>query len=149
MNANARRSASRDTNLRRLVAELQIQPLCRDDITTLFDCSATNARNYINAMGSLVKCIKNRRNLQHVYEITGNQKRIDAFLAKLQQPVEPKAPKPPKPEAPVLAPDPARHIHLLADDAPFRVRVFRTMPVHAELHRVFWAGRVAEVVQCG
>jgi hypothetical protein len=139
MNANARRSASRDTNLRRLVAELQIQPLCRDDITTLFDCSATNARNYINMLGSLVKCIKNRRNLQHVYEITGNQKRIDAFLAKLQQPVEPKAPKI-APAAKVLGPN--RHVHILADDTRFCVRLLRKMPVHAELHRVFWTGRV-------
>lgn len=138
--ANARRSASRDANLRRLVAELQTQPLNRDDIQSLFDCSATQVRNYIGAMGDLIKQISRGGRAQHTYQITGNQKRIAAFLATLAEPVEPKAPKAKRAEP---LPDPSRHFHLLADDTPFRIKVYRGAPVHPPVHAAFWARRAA------
>lgn len=130
-----RASASRDANLRRLVAELQIQPLCRDDIQSMFNCSATHVRNYIAILGGLIKTIDRRRNLQHVYEITSDQRRIDAFLAKLPQPEEP---KPPKEKRAAALPDPTRHIHIMDDDAPFRVPMCHVRPQHPAIHAAFW-----------
>lgn len=131
----ARRSTSRDTNLRRLVAELQIQPLCRDDIRDLFNCSGSHVRNYINLMGDLVKPIIQGGRTQHTYQLTGNERRVAAFLAKLSQPVEPAPPK----KAPAKVSAPTRHVHILADDTRFCVRLLRKAPEHTELHQAFWA----------
>lgn len=134
----------RHENLRCLVAEFQSAEMSQAEICAIFNCSRSGARVYLACLGDLIEERFHGLCKPRTYVLTADQSRVDAFLASLGE-VKPRLSRGRKPRSIIesLRRDPTRHIHIMADDAPFRVPVCNARPVHDGLHSAFWAGRAA------
>lgn len=133
--SNYAQVTSRNENLRTLIAALRHGELTQDEIADLFKCSRSGVRAYLKCLGSLVEAITHGSILApRTYRLTTDQAAIDAFLASLV--VVRKAPLRIRDRRQPV--DPTRHIHIMDDDAPFRVPVCHVMPQHPAIHAVFW-----------
>lgn len=135
---------ARNDNLRTLIAELRHYELTQEEIADLFKCSRSGVRVYLKCLGALVETINQGSIiLPRTYRLTSDQAAIDAFLASIEE-TKPRQSKGSKPRSRVdaLRRDPTRHVHIMADDAPFRVPVCHVRPQHPAIHLAFW-GAVA------
>lgn len=124
----------RHDSLRALIAELQKGEMTQGEIALVLKCSRSGVRNYIKGLGDLVETISHGLVVPNTYRITDDRQAIDAFLATLvvirKGSIRVRDRRTPT--------DPTRHIHIMDDDAPFRVPVCHVRPQHPAMHLAFW-----------
>jgi hypothetical protein len=123
---NDQRSAARIASLHMLIAELRQRTMTRGDIQGLLNMTQSGVRGYINDVLPVLEVTRARPNEQFTYRLTDDAEQVARFLANLGEVTEyRKAQNVTRSPKKIAERDPARHVHLLADDAPFKVRLHR------------------------
>lgn len=120
----------RTANLKSLVAELAIREMQVDDICTHLKMSPSGARKYIadlRAAGVMVLARHADATATYAgkaaYRLVSDPLLVSEFLAQIEQHKhQPRIPAPPARVLPVV---PGRHLHIMADDTHYAVRINR------------------------
>lgn len=147
----SRRTVERLAKIRKLIIALQAGQMMREDIDHLLQMGESTAR----------KCIKGLRDAgivgiaryadgtatfvgHPVYCIRADADQVDEYLAGLDAAATRKAAEPRSAMASALR-DTTRHLHFMADDESFPMRVLSTIPAHEPVHAAFFGIAPASV----
>lgn len=138
--SNDRRRAIRLENLHRLAAELQLRTMYVSDVCAFLGMGRTGAKSYINHLINMLDVTPGPTNTGgNSYRMTGAPEQIAAFLASLGT-----VRKAPGSTTQVAAASRhGRQFHILADDAPYHVKVGRVrIPEAWEVMAAFYGMEV-------
>lgn len=150
---NASRTIDRIANMRRLIAELHKGDMPRNDMLAFLGLARSTVRSMLDDLtaGEVVARVGRLDTYPGsigvpVYRLTGDSEKVERCLANIEQGGG-RRQGVSRDQAAILARDPARHVHVMRDDEPFRVRICRAavMPDPWALPRPFFgvAGRAA------
>jgi len=133
-------TAARIERMRSLITALQVKPLTRDEIGAMLEMGPSGVRKYlVDLRGKYeVESIAG----EEVVRLTIGAAEVLAFLADLSAVALARSAVK-APAAPVI--DPARRIHIMLDDGPFKVRPHRGTPAHEPMMAHFYGMSSAEV----
>lgn len=133
-----------------LVTTLLTRDLGRDDVATLLAVTPSGARKYLGDLreAGVIQLARyeggTAYSLGHpVYTMAMTAEQAQAYLADLakSQPSRAAAkPSPSKSAMSIALRDPRRHIHLMADDVPFQIRLSRMPVMRDPLVAAFFGG---------
>lgn len=135
--------------IRSLVTTLLTRELARDEVATLLEVTPSGARKYVGDLreAGVIQLARYADGtdtaLGHpVYTLAMTAEQAQAYLAGLAESAPPRAAKLSKSAFSVASRDPGRHFHIMADDAPFSIRISRVPPMRDPLVAAFFgAGR--------
>jgi hypothetical protein len=118
-------TAARIERMRSLITALQVKPLTRDEIGAVLEVGPSGVRKYlVDLRGKYeIDTIAG----EGVIRLTIGAAEVLAFLGELSAAALARSAAK-APAAPVI--DPTRHIHIMLDDAPFKIRPQRGIPEH-------------------
>lgn len=130
-------TAERIGRIEKLVAALQARPLARDEVGAILEVGPSGVRKYLVDLRGMyeVDTIVG----EDFIRLTAGNEQTFAFLASLKVSTKARQVK----KAPEI--DPSRHIHIMRDDAAFKVRAFAGIPAHVPMMAHFYG--MAQVVQ--
>lgn len=135
-------TAARIENLRRLVAELLVRSMRRDEVGDLLEMGPSGVRKYIKDLGDRVTTVRTPDG--PVYFIAMAPAQAQAYLTQLAAVPVSRATGRPKPIA-ERALDPSRRIHIMKDDSHYSVRLHSAPAARDPLVAAFFGQRAAEV----
>jgi len=136
-------TAARIDNLRRLVAALLVGPLSREAIGNILEMGPSGVRKYLADLGERVTNVRGADGLMCYLAITPEQ--AQAYLAQLATaPVSRPTGMPKRPKD-IATIGPGRHVHIMADDAHYAVRLHTAPAARDPLVAAFFGQRAAEV----
>lgn len=135
-------TAARIENLRRLVAELLVRSMRRDEVGDFLEMGPSGVRKYIKELGDRVSVV--RMPDGPVYFIAMTPAQAQAYLAQLAAAPVSRPTGRPKPIA-ERALDSSRHIHIMKDDSHYSVRLHSAPAARDPLVAAFFGQRAAEV----
>ncbi|WP_314439426.1 mechanosensitive ion channel family protein [Massilia timonae] len=136
-------TAARIENLRRLVAELLVRSMRRDEVGDLLEMGPSGVRKYIKELGDRVTTVRTPDG--PVYFIAMTLEHAQAYLAQLAAaPVSRPTGRPKLVTAEALAVQ-GRHIHLLMDDSHYSVRMHSAPAARDPLVAAFFGPRAVGV----
>lgn len=112
-----RRRGARGHNMRILIAELQKREMPHYEIGYMLGKSPSALRKYINVLAPVIGIVRYEGNVP-VYRITADDESLDKFVGGLGC-----ALKVATPEPAYATVGPGRRFHIMADDAPYAVRI--------------------------
>lgn len=135
-------TAARIENLRRLVAELLVRSMRRDEVGDFLQMGPSGVRKYIKELGERVSIVRTPDG--PVYFIAMTAAQAQAYLEQLAAvPVSRPTGRPKQLAERVLAP--GRHIHMMMDDSHYAVRLHSAPAARDPLVAAFFGQRAAEV----
>jgi len=135
-------TAARLDNLRRLVGELLVRSMRRDEIGDLLQMGPSGVRKYIVDLGNRVSVVKTGDG--PVYFLAMTPEQAQAFLLQLAATRVSRPVGRPKKVADGALVVPGRLIHLMKDDAHYAVRLHSAPAARDPLVAAFFGPRAAE-----
>ena len=136
-------TAARIDNLRRLVVELMIRPMRRDEIADLLQMGPSGVRKYLVDLGTRVTAARTDDGLMCFLAITSEQ--AQAYLAQLATaPVSRHTGVPKRPND-VAKIGTGRLVHIMEDDVHYSVRLHTAPPARDPLVAALFGARALEV----
>jgi hypothetical protein len=133
-------TAARIERMRSLITALQVKPMTRDEIGAVLEVGPSGARKYLVDLRG--KYAVDMIAGEAVIRLTISAAEVLAFLSELSAAALARSAKR-APSAPVI--DPSRHIHIMLDDAAFKVRPLKGIPAHVPMMAHFYGLVRAEV----
>jgi hypothetical protein len=143
------RTAERLENIRKLVTALLTRQLMREDIADLLQVGPSGVRKYVADLGDRIAVARYVDSTAtfigfpvYCLAITGGEARAYLLGLSAQAPSRRKGRIS---ELTLAERDPARHVHIMRDDAHFAVRVTRAIPAPDPLIAALFGTRPMEV----
>ena len=136
-------TAARIDNLRRLVAELMIRPLRRDEIRNLLQMGPSGVRKYLVDLGSRVTTARVDSESMCFLAITTDQ--AQAYLAQLATAPVARPTGVPKRSSDIVKLGAGRLVHIMEDDVHYSVRLHSAVPARDPLVAALFGARDPEV----
>lgn len=143
-------TAARLERMRILVSTLMVRALRRDEIADMLELSPSGVRKYVAELGSRITIARFEDQTPTsrgtpVYCLAISIELAQAYLLQLGGMPRARAAKGQKTAMTSAANDPSRHIHILADDAHYAVRLHTAPASRDPLVAAFFGQRGAEV----
>jgi len=133
-------TAARIDNLRRLIAELAVRSMRRDEVGDFLQMGPSGVRKYIADLGSRVSIVRTAEGPAYFLALTPLQ--VRAYLQQLAAaPVSRPTGRPKKIADRVLAP--GGLIHIMKDDAHYSVRLHSAPPARDPLVEAFFGAQTS------
>ena len=136
-------TAARIDNLRRLVAELMIRPLRRDEIGNLLQMGPSGVRKYLVDLGSRITTARVDSESMCFLAITTDQ--AQAYLAQLATAPVSRPTGVPKRPSDIAKIGAGRLVHIMEDDVHYSVRLSSATPARDPLVAALFGTRDSEV----
>jgi len=136
-------TAARIDNLRRLVAELMIRPLRRDEIGNLLQMGPSGVRKYLVDLGSRITTARVDSESMCFLAITTEQ--AQAYLAQLATAPVARPTDVPKRPSDIAKIGAGRLVHIMEDDVHYSVRLSLVTPARDPLVAALFGARDPEV----
>ncbi len=144
-----RQTALRLERICNLVTTLLERDLARDEVASLLKVTPSGARKYVGDLRAagvieLARYVRGTATAlgEPVYTLTMTAEKAQEYLASLATNLPTRAARPSKSAFSVASSDPSRRFHIMADDAPFSIRISRVPPMRDPLVAAFFgAGR--------
>jgi predicted transcriptional regulator len=136
-------TAARIDNLQRLVAELMIRPLRRDEIANLLQMGPSGVRKYLVDLGGRVTTARSDDGLMCFLAITTEQ--AQAYLAQLATAPVARPTGVPKRPSDIAKIGAGRLVHIMEDDVHYSVRLSLVTPARDPLVAALFGARDSEV----
>jgi len=136
-------TAARLDNLRRLVAELMVRSMRRDEVGDFLQMGPSGVRKYIIDLGNRVSIVRTADG--PVYFIAMTPEQTQAYLQQLAKTPVSRPVGRPKKGATLSAAGPGRLIHIMEDDSHYSVRLHSAPPARDPLVAALFGPRAPEV----
>lgn len=136
-------TAARLDNLRRLVTELSVRSMRRDEIANLLQMGPSGVRKYIADLGDRVSIVQTAEGPVYFLALTSAQ--MQAYLAQLDATPISRPTGIPKRASASATLGAGRHVHLMADDEHFSARLHTAPAARDPLVAAFFGQRAVEV----
>lgn len=141
---------ARIERMRDLVSALMVRAQRRDDIANMLKLSPSGVRKYLAELGSRVTIARfedetSTSRGMPVYCLTISIEQAQAYLLQLGAMPRARAAKGQRSAMSIAAHDPSRHIHIMADDAHYAVRLHTAPAARDPLVAALFGARAVEV----
>lgn len=136
-------TAARMDNLRRLVVELSVRSMRRDEIGNLLQMGPSGVRKYIADLGDRVSIVRTGDGVVYFLSMTPEQ--VQSYLSQIAAAPVVRPKRTPRSPLMLALRDSSRRIHVMVDDAHYAVRLHTAPAARDPLVAALFGARAAEV----